>query len=143
MKKFLILLGITFAIAVVPTFFVNFNTSDLIKPMFFPKDIVFPIAWSILYLLMTISLYITTKKDNELYPIYFAQLIVNAIWTPLFFGFKLYLFSFLWIILLIVLVIMMTYKMFMKNKVSAYLQIPYILWLLFAMYLNLAIYLLN
>ena len=143
MKKIIILLLLTFTIALLPTFFIDFNTKYLVKPMFFPPDILFPIAWSILYLLMAISLYLTTKKDNDLYKIYFIQLFVNALWSPLFFGFKFYFISLLWLILLIALVTVMIYKMFFKNKIAAYLQIPYFLWLLFAMYLNLSIYLLN
>ena len=143
MKKFILLLFLTFAIALFPTLFIEFNTDYLIKPMFFPPDILFPIVWSVLYLLMTISLYLTTKKDDDLYKIYFAQLLVNALWSPLFFELKYYFIALLWLILLIVLVIVMIYKMMFKNKVAAYLQIPYLIWLLFATYLNLSIYLLN
>ena len=143
MRRFIFLLFLTFAIALFPTLFIEFDTSSLIKPVLFPPDILFPIVWSILYLLMTISLFITTKKDDELYKIYFIQLFVNALWSPLFFGLKYYFVSLLWLILLIVLVVIMIYKMMFKNKVAAYLQIPYLIWLLFAFYLNLSIYLLN
>ena len=143
MRRFIFLLFLTFAIALFPTLFIEFDTSSLIKTVLFPPDILFPIVWSILYLLMTISLFITTKKDDELYKIYFIQLFVNALWSPLFFGLKSYFVSLLWLILLIVLVVIMIYKMMFKNKVAAYLQIPYLIWLLFATYLNLSIYLLN
>lgn len=143
MRRFIFLLFLTFAIALFPTLFIEFDTSDLIKPVLFPPDILFPIVWSILYLLMTISIFITTKKDDELYKIYFIQLFVNALWSPLFFGLKYYFIALLWLILLIVLVVIMIYKMMFKNKVAAYLQIPYLIWLLFATYLNLSIYLLN
>jgi tryptophan-rich sensory protein len=143
MKKFLILLFITFAIALFPTVFIDFNTDYLIKPALFPPKIVFPITWSILYLLMTISVYLTSKNDDNILKIYFAQLIVNALWSPLFFGFKFYLIALFWLILLIILVAIMILKMLLNNKFAAYLQIPYFLWLLFATYLNLAVYLLN
>ena len=143
MKKFIFLLFLTFAITLFPTLFIEFNTNYLVKPALFPPDILFPIVWSILYLLMTISLFITTKKDDELYKIYFIQLFVNALWSPLFFGLKYYFIALLWLILLIVLVVIMIYKMMFKSKAAAYLQIPYLIWLLFATYLNLSIYLLN
>lgn len=143
MKKFLLLLCLTFSIALFPTLFIEFNTTYLIKPALFPPNILFPLVWSILYLLMTISLFLTTKKDDDLYKIYFIQLLVNALWSPLFFGLKYYFLSLLWLLLLIGLVVIMIYKMILKNKMAAYLQIPYLIWLLFATYLNLSIYLLN
>ena len=142
MKKFIIILLITFGVTIIPTFFLDFNTNYLVKPALFPPKILFPIVWSILYLLMTISLNITTR-NNKLYKIYSIQLILNSLWSPIFFGFKLYLLSAIILILLIISVIIMIYQMIMENKVAGYLQIPYLLWLLFALYLNLSIYLLN
>ena len=99
--------------------------------------------WSILYLLMTISVYLATKNSDDAYKIYFIQLIVNAFWTVIFFGLKLRLLAFLWIIFLFILVIIMIKKFYKENKNAGLLQIPYIIWLLIAMYLNLSIYLLN
>ena len=117
------------------------------RPPLSPSGIVFPIAWSILYLLMAISLYIVSETKSldieKSYLIYIAQLIVNSLWTLLFFGLKLRLFSFIWIILLIILVIIMIKNFYDKNKLSGLLQIPYLLWLIFAGYLNLMIYILN
>lgn len=143
MKKFIVLLVITFAITLIPTIFLDFDTSKLIKPVLFPPKIVFPIVWSILYILMTISLCLSTKNDVDVYKDYFLQLIVNSLWSPLFFGLKWYLLSFIWLILLLILVIKMILKMKEKNTVAAYLQIPYVLWILFAGYLNLFVYFLN
>ena len=143
MKKFLILLIITFAITLIPTIFIDFDTTNFIKPFLFPPKILFPIMWSILYILMTVSLYLSTKFDDELYPIYFVQLVVNALWSPLFFGLKWYLISFIWLVLLLILVLKMIKQMKYKNSISAHLQIPYVIWLIFAGYLNLAVVLLN
>ena len=143
MKKFIIILLITFGVTTIPKFFLDFNTNYLVKPALFPSKILFPIVWNILYLLMTVSLYITTRNNNKLYKIYSIQLILNSLWSPIFFGFKLYLLSAIILILLIISVIIMIYQMIMENKVAGYLQIPYLLWLLFALYLNLSIYLLN
>ncbi len=75
--------------------------------------------------------------------IYYIQLGVNALWSIIFFVFKWRLFSFIWIVLLVVLVILMIIRFYKIDKVAAYLQIPYLLWILFASYLNLGIYLLN
>ena len=143
MKKFFILLIITFAITLIPTIFIDFDTSDFIKPVLFPPKIVFPIVWIIIYILLTISIYLSTKFDGDTYVIYFIQLIVNALWSPLFFGLNLYFIAFIWLLLLLGLVIKMTIQMRHRSTLSAYLQVPYIIWLIFAGYLNLAVYLLN
>ena len=136
---------ITFIIGGIFTPFTMNNEvyQNLNKPFEIPS-IVFPIVWSILYLLMAISLYIVKKEDsNENYLIYYIQLIVNSLWTLFFFGFKWYLFSFFWIILLIILVIAMIRKFYSVKPIAGYLNIPYLLWLIFAGYLNFMIYYLN
>jgi len=123
------------------------NYSIINKPSFSPPAFIFPIVWTILYILMGISAYmimISDNKDkNKAYGIYLVQLIVNGLWSLFFFRFKWYLFSFLWIILLISLVIIMIDKFYKINKIAGYLQLPYLLWLIFASILNLSIYLLN
>ena len=143
MKKFIILLIVTFFIGVIPSLLVGNDVTGLILPKFYPPKILFPIMWSILYLLMTISVYLATKNSDDAYKIYFIQLIVNAFWTVIFFGLKLRLLAFLWIIFLFILVIIMIKKFYKENKNAGLLQIPYIIWLLIAMYLNISIYLLN
>lgn len=122
----------------------SIDYNNLIKPPFSPPGILFPIAWTIIYLLMGISYYIV--KDNlsdKEKTLYYAQLAVNALWSIIFFTLKWYLLSVLWIILLDILVITMILIFYRNNKLSAYLQIPYLLWILFATYLNIGIYLLN
>ena len=91
---------------------------------------------------MGISVYLV-KEDKEAVRYYFIQLIVNALWTPIFFGLKAYLLSFIWLIILIVLVVIMLDKFKEINKTSVYLNIPYLIWLVFALYLNAGIFLLN
>ena len=120
--------------------------SDMVKPPLSPPGIVFPIAWTILYILMGISYFLATKdnEDNkELDQIYLLQLLVNFMWPIIFFVLEMYFTAFLWIILLLILVIVMIKKLLKVNKISGYLQIPYLIWLLFATYLNLGITLLN
>ena len=134
---------------IVGSFFALFTStniySEIVRPKFSPPGIVFPIVWFILYTLMGISFYIVTEEDNDLgnIKIYLLQLFVNSLWTLFFFGFKWFLFSFIWIIILIVLVIIMIIKFYRANKVAGLLQIPYLIWLFIAAYLNLSIYLLN
>ena len=74
--------------------------------------------------------------------IYYLQLFVNAMWPIIFFILKWRLFSFIWILLLDLLVIIMIHLFYNKDKLSGILQIPYLIWILFASYLNIAIYLL-
>ncbi|MBE6138692.1 MAG: tryptophan-rich sensory protein [Firmicutes bacterium] len=147
-KLILIVLG-TFLIGGFFSFFIPNSRgfySSLEKPPLSPPGILFPIAWSILYILMGVSLYIVSESDikkEENYLIYIIQLVVNSLWTLLFFGFNLQFLSFLWILLLIVLVVVMIVSFYQTNKVAGLLQIPYLLWLVFAAYLNLGIYILN
>lgn len=120
--------------------------SSFIKPNFAPPSILFPIVWSILYILMGISYGILKSNsltDNQIDTIYYWQLFVNAMWSIFFFVFKWRLFSFIWILLLIILVILMIKEFYKKNKIAGLLQIPYLIWIVFASFLNLAVYLLN
>lgn len=143
MKKFIIILLITFGIALLPTIFIKFDTDSLVKPLLFPPKILFPIVWTILYFLMSISLYLSSKYNKNLYKVYGIQLVLNSLWSPLFFMFKTYLFSTIELLILIIFVAIMIEEMKQENKLSAYLQIPYFIWLLFALYLNVSIYILN
>ncbi len=119
---------------------------SLNKPPFAPPGIVFPIVWTILYVLMGVSygiLKYNNLVDEKIDRIYYLQLFVNLLWPIFFFAFKWRLFSIIWIILLVVLVATMIYRFYQKNKASALIQIPYLLWTIFATYLNIGFYLLN
>ena len=122
------------------------NYGDMVKPPLSPPSYIFPIVWTILYILMEVSYFIATKdngNDKELNQIYILQLLVNFFWPIIFFVLKMYFSAFFWIILLIILVIYMIKELLKNNKISGYLQIPYFIWLLFATYLNIGIFLLN
>lgn len=148
-KKLIIITVITF---VVGTFFSFFTMNsmdtfkDLSKPINVP-GVLFPIVWSILYLLMSISCYLIVQSNDkdkkEGIILYAIQLVINSLWTLIFFGLGAYLLSFIWIIILLIVVIIMMAKFYNINKIAMYINIPYVLWLLFAAYLNLGIYLLN
>ncbi len=121
--------------------------SKLNQPPLSPPPFLFPIVWTILYTLMGIGaarIYIKNdKKLSRELLIYAVQLLFNFFWTVFFFGFGAYLFSFIWIAALWGLVLTMIITFYKKDKISGLLQIPYLLWLTFAAYLNLGIYLLN
>ena len=122
------------------------NYNDLIQPTFAPPSFLFPIVWTILYVLMGVSYGILDKNglvDSEINSIYYLQLTVNALWSFIFFVFKWRLFSFVWILILDALVIDMIIKFYKKDKTAGLLQIPYLIWILFATVLNFAVYLLN
>lgn len=116
------------------------------KPSLAPPSIVFPIVWTILYILMGVSYGMLLSKDlvdSKINFIYYLQLFVNAMWSIFFFTLKWRLFAFLWIILLAILVIIMIIEFYKKDKLAGLLQIPYLIWVVFASYLNISIYLLN
>lgn len=127
---------------------------DLMRPPFSPPGIVFPVVWTILFILMAVSAWMILRSLTEVFSIkgalyssslllYFVQLIVNLLWPVLFFRLSLYLPALLWLVLLIVLVVQMIRSFYRVNKTAALLQIPYLLWLVFAGYLNLGVWLLN
>ncbi len=120
--------------------------NSLIQPELAPPAILFPIVWTILYFLMGLSYGIITiysDLDSDVKTIYYSQLIVNLIWPIIFFVMKNRLLALIWIILLLILIIIMIVKFYKKNKVASLIQIPYLLWTIFATYLNFSIYLLN
>lgn len=122
---------------------------NLKKPFFTPPSIAFPIIWTILYILMGVSSYLIccNKTDKKFKKracfFYLIQLLVNTLWSLFFFRFSWLLFAFFWLLLLIVLVIVMIIKFYKLKPLAAYLQIPYLLWLIIAGILNLAIVILN
>lgn len=97
---------------------------------------VFPIVWTILYILMGLSSYLV--RDNKtLINLYKLNLFFNLTWSFIFFTFDFKVLAFFWILALITIVGIMIYEFYKENKLSAYLLIPYILWLVFAAILNL------
>ena len=123
---------------------IDYDTLE--KPLLAPSSLAFPINWTILYILMGVSygvLISNSLVDARINFIYYIQLFFNALWPIAFFVLKWRLFAFFWIITLGILIAIMVVKFYNQNKVAGLLQIPYLLWTLFATYLNLSIYLLN
>lgn len=124
---------------------------ELATPPLSPPSILFPIVWTVLYVLMGVSaalIYNTpvpegsNQKEKALFT-YALSLFVNFSWSLFFFGERAFLFSFFWLLLLWVLVLKTILQYREINPTAALLQIPYLLWITFAGYLNLGIYLLN
>lgn len=125
----------------------NFMDYDIInKPLLSPPAIVFPIIWTILYILMGISygiLKTNNLADEKVNSVYFTQLLTNITWPIVFFAFKWRFIAIIWIIVLLILIIYMTAIFYKKNKSAGLLQIPYIIWTIFATYLTIGVYVLN
>lgn len=148
-KKLILIIIVTFLVGSFFSIFTmnNMDTfKELNKPIEVP-GILFPIVWSILYLLMSISYYIVSGKNDEdkkeAEVSYAIQLVINSLWSLIFFGFEAYLFAFIWLLLLLISIIVMIIRFYKVDKTAAYLQIPYLLWVIFAGYLNISIYFLN
>ena len=121
---------------------------NLVKPPLAPPAILFPIAWSILYALMGISaariaLSARSPERTAALEIYLLQLAVNFFWSLFFFNFRAYAFSFFWLLGLWGLILWMIVRMRRVERPAGNLQIPYLLWVTFAGYLNLGVWLLN
>ena len=118
------------------------------QPPLSPPSWIFPIVWGILYALMGIGAARVWLAPRDIHRsrslnLFIVQLIVNFFWSLIFFNARAYGFAFLWLLILLFFVIWMTFCFWKTDKLSGILQIPYILWLLFAAYLNFAIWQLN
>lgn len=124
----------------------NIDYQTLKQPPLALPSALFPIIWSILYLLIGISYYLYKKNtytEKTEIIIYYTQLLVNALWSIIFFILKLRFFSIIWILALVILIYTLITLFLQKYKISAYLLIPYLIWCIFATYLTIGIYLLN
>ena len=124
--------------------------SELIRPAFSPPSIVFPIVWTILYILMGMASYkvYVLKYDNievdSALFVYAIQLLLNFLWSFIFFGFRLYGLAFVELILLVIFVILTIKRFYEKaGKKPALLLVPYLIWLIYAGVLNFFIWMLN
>lgn len=118
------------------------------KPPLAPPGWLFPVVWTILYALMGIGSVLVWQKPasaerNKALNLYIAQLILNFFWSLIFFNAQAFGFAALWLILLWVLAFLMTVQFWKVDRFAGKLQIPYIIWLTFAAYLNIAIWILN
>ena len=116
------------------------------KPPLSPPGWLFPVVWTILYLLMGFASYlvlVAEKPGRTAWKFYLAQLAFNFVWPILFFHLQMYLLSFVWLLLLWMLILVTILWFTRSSRLAGYLLIPYLLWVTFAGYLNLGIYILN
>ena len=115
---------------------------DLVQPNFAPPSWVFPIVWTIIYTILTITLYkfMSNKKITTLLII---NLIINVVWPLLFFKFQLLGISVYWLVLLIASLVLLLYNIYKIKPKYAWFNLLYFLWCLFALYLNISLYYLN
>ncbi len=149
-RPYLLLILIALAVGALSSIFTIHGMpayAQLAKPSFTPPPIVFPIVWNILYVLMGIGaarVWNTSAPERpQALFLFGAQLIVNFFWSVLFFGMQLHFLAFLWLLLLLVIVGGMLWFFYRADRLAGLLQIPYLLWCVFAAVLNLCIWLLN
>ena len=149
----IISIGIPFLIGGITSLLIpnmNLIYGNLVKPVFAPPPIVFPIVWTILYLLMGIAsykVYILKYENIDVSSalfVYAIQLLLNFLWTFIFFGFRLYGLAFIELVFLIIFVILTIIRFYKKaGKKEALLLLPYLIWLIYAGVLNFFIWMLN
>ena len=137
-----VILGFVVGLIIKP--YIDYKT--LIKPPAAPPSFLFSIAWTIIYLLLGISYYLykknnITNKKTKL--IYYISLAINYLWSIIFFILKNYLLSSIWIIILDISLILLLINFYKQYKTSTYLNIPYLIWCLYATYLTIGIFILN
>ncbi len=152
LKKLIISLIIPLAVGGLSAFITRGDMElykTVMRPPFSPPAIVFPIVWSVLYILMGISLYLIWNNGDDYadktmsYALFGFQLFLNFIWSPVFFSANQYLLAFIILVVLWITVLFMITSFYKISKPAALLQIPYLIWLTIAGYLNIGIYLLN
>ena len=119
--------------------------SQLYKPDFFPPAWLFAPVWTILYILMGAAAYLVWKKGEakEQLFIFSLQLILNLLWSPIFFGLHQYFWAFIEILILLIVIIWTIISFNRKSKTAAYLMIPYLFWVSFATILNYVVFMIN
>lgn len=124
--------------------------AGLVQPPLSPPGSVFPVVWTILYLMMGVALYLASsaphiraERKRPAYLLFGLQLFFNMLWTVWFFRFHLYGFSAVWLAVLLALVLFTTIEFWRLNRWAGIWMAPYLLWTAFALYLNLGIWILN
>ncbi len=147
-KSYIFFIALSLGIGALSAFLTrnNMNIFDTVtKPPLAPPAWAFPVVWSVLYILMGISaarVYLREPQSDAL-TVFAINLALNFFWSIIFFNLRAFGFAFIWLLLLLAVVIIMTVKFFRVEKLAGYLQIPYIFWLILAGYLNLFIFLAN
>ena len=123
--------------------------SEIVQPPLAPPPWLFPVVWTVLFILMGISSAMIFTSDapkrdvNNALTVYGINLFLNFFWSIIFFNMRAYFFAFIWLIALWITILVMIIKFIKIKPLAGYIQIPYLIWVTFAGYLNLAIYILN
>lgn len=157
MKKqtriYIISVAISLGVGIVSALLTRGNMNiyeEVSTPPLSPPSFLFPVVWTVLFVLMGISvaMVLTTgtsplvKRKNAL-SVYGMSLFFNFFWSIIFFNLRAFLLAFVWLLVLLALIILTIVKYYRINKTAAYLQIPYTVWVTFAGYLNFGIWILN
>lgn len=150
-KVYLVSILIPLAVGGLAAFLTRNNMmlyGEITKPPLAPPAILFPIVWTILYVLMGIGCARVYLSEQSTYRssallVYALQLFFNFFWSIIFFNARAFLAAFVWIVALWLLIISMIRKFLKVDRIAGLINIPYLLWVTFAAYLNLAIYILN
>lgn len=150
--KLIINLAIPLAVGALSGFLTSSSMehfNSLNQPPLSPPDIVFPIVWTALFLMMGVASYLVMNSDADsdekksAITAYYINLFFNFFWSIIFFNLEMYLFAFVWLIILLAIIITMAVMFYRISKPAGLLMVPYIFWVTFAGYLNIAIYFLN
>ena len=120
--------------------------SELIKSNYNPPDWIFAPVWTTLYLMMTLAIWFfwhSKNRDMNTIYIYFIHIVFNTTWSIVFFGLHQILFALIVLLILIFLIVILIIRFKRVNLVSYYLMIPYLLWTLYALFLNFNLLILN
>ena len=126
----------------------NVYMESVTKPALTPPEWIFPVVWTLLYILMGIGSARIWMHDDSIQRsrglnLYVVQLILNFFWSLIFFNAQAFGVAVIWLLLLLTAVVLMTIQFYKVDRKAAYLQIPYIIWLVFATYLSIGAWYLN
>lgn len=151
-KQLLIFLGIPVATGILSALVSMSGMkrfADVPQPPLTPPGWVFPVAWTLLYLMMGYASYVAWRSDTPKPQVqnalrwYGAQLAANFWWSPLFFQWGLYLPALLWLMVMLVLIVVVLVKFWRIDRKAGMLMLPYLCWVLFAGYLNAGVWVLS
>ena len=152
-RNFIVSVAISLGVGILSALLTRGNMNiyeEVSTPPLSPPSFLFPVVWTVLYVLMGISAAIVYNtrtsplaRRKEALTLYYVSLFFNFFWSIIFFNIRAFLFAFVWLLVLLTLIILTIVKYYKINKTAAYLQIPYAVWVTFAGYLNFGIWILN
>lgn len=145
-KPFVYFIALCLGVGALAAFLTKDNMNiyeDIVSPPLSPPMWLFPVVWTVLYILMGISAAIVYREYKSVPGVFYTQLAVNFLWSLIFFNLRMFLLSSIWLVLLIFLIWRMIREFRVYDIRASYLQYPYLVWCIFALYLNIGIWILN